>query len=203
MLHPHAELRWVDDSIGLGVFATRRLPRGTILWALDPLDQRLRPELVAQMDPVMAPVVEKYTFRNRHGESVLCWDHGRFMNHSCSPVSLSPGVDFELAVRDVEVGDELTCDYGALNLERPFECLCGEPDCRGSIRPDDFDRVVPRWDELLRGAIVDVLEVAQPLLPVVARPERLSEWARHPERLPSSRLHRLAAAADARSELNA
>lgn len=191
MLHPDTELRWIADSIGFGVFATRPIPKGTILWALDPLDQRISPERVRAMAPWLGDLIEKYTFRNARGEHVLCWDHGRFMNHSCAPVSLSPGVDYELAVRDLEVGDEITCDYSALNLEQAFDCLCGAPECRGRISADDFGRMVPVWDAKLRVAVRAAVNVPQPLLTLLPEPQRLYEFAEHPARLPSSARHQL------------
>ena len=44
MIHPDTEVRRVDDVVGVGVFATALIPRGTLTWALDPLDQLLTPE---------------------------------------------------------------------------------------------------------------------------------------------------------------
>ena len=49
MVHPHTEIRFVNDIIGWGVFASRFIPKGTIIWALDPLDQRFTPEQVATL----------------------------------------------------------------------------------------------------------------------------------------------------------
>ena len=39
MIHPDTELRYVNDAIGYGVFATRHIPCGTITWVRDHLDQ--------------------------------------------------------------------------------------------------------------------------------------------------------------------
>ena len=36
MIHSDTELRPVNAVVGLGVFATRRLPRGTVTWVRDP-----------------------------------------------------------------------------------------------------------------------------------------------------------------------
>ncbi len=40
MMHPHSELRFINESIGYGVFATKFIPKGTITWILDELDQK-------------------------------------------------------------------------------------------------------------------------------------------------------------------
>ena len=43
-----------------------------------------------------------------NGSMVVCWDHARFMNHSCDPTSIGVGSGFEIARHDVRRGDELT-----------------------------------------------------------------------------------------------
>ena len=189
MLHPSTRLEWISDEVGYGVIATEAIPKGTILWALDSLDRRLGPSEVRELGPALWPHLERYTYVNGRGERVLCWDHGRFMNHSCAPVSLSPGVDFELAVRDLAPGDEVTCDYGSLNLEQDLHCLCGHRQCRGVVTSDDFEALAPRWDRQLRDAVRYAMDVPQPLIQWVDRAE-LARWSTQPEELPSSLRHR-------------
>jgi hypothetical protein len=50
MMFPHTKLRYINDQIGFGVFATKFIPKGTITWALDELDQILEPAFVAKLD---------------------------------------------------------------------------------------------------------------------------------------------------------
>jgi hypothetical protein len=190
MLHPSTRLTWVHDDVGYGVVATERIPQGTILWALDPLDRLLSPSDVRNLGSGLWPALETYTYVNGRGERVLCWDHGRFMNHSCDPVSLSPGVDFELAVRDIEAGEEITCDYTSLNLEQDLRCLCGHPACRSVVSSDDFEGLAPVWDERLRAAVRHVTSVPQPLLSWVRDAGQLERWAQSPDELPSALRHR-------------
>ena len=47
MLHPHTELRHVSKLIGYGVFATQLIPKGTITWVRDDLDQTFSPGEIA------------------------------------------------------------------------------------------------------------------------------------------------------------
>ena len=44
-----------------------------------------------------------------------------------------PVLTFEIAVRDIPPGAELTDDYRMLNKWLPYECACGSPECR-SVR---------------------------------------------------------------------
>src|SRR5882762_139189 len=119
MIHPHTELRFAGPHIGWGVFATRPIPRGTITWALDALDQRFTDAQIAALPTAARQQLDIYSFINSHGLHVLCWDHARFVNHSCAANCLSVGYDFELAIRDIAAGEELTDDYGTFNLTTP------------------------------------------------------------------------------------
>jgi hypothetical protein len=170
MVHPDTEIRFVNPTIGWGVFATRPIPRGTITWSLDALDQRFRAEQITALPAYAQEQLAKYSYVDGRGDHILCWDHARFFNHSCAANCLSVGYDFELAVRDIAADEQLTDDYGTLNPTEPFPCSCGDHACRGNVRPDDHVRHGPRWNTLAREAFFLIRTVPQPLWPVV--PER-------------------------------
>ena len=193
MVHPDSELRWVNDAIGFGVFATRRIPRGTIVWALDDLDQRLTPQRVRQLGRRYQSLLERYSYVSARGDRVLCWDHARWINHSCDANVLSTGWEFDMAVRDIEGGEEITNDYGALNLEQSFHCCCGRPVCRGVVGPEDFAALAPAWDARVREAFPDVRRVPQPLWSWLSHKREVTLASRHPEALPSVARHRYTA----------
>lgn len=191
MLHPHTELKRVSDSVGYGVFASKAIPRGTITWALDPFDQVLSELAVRGLDRQHAELLTRYTWLNSRGERILCWDFARFMNHDCQANTLwAGGFDFELAVRDIRAGEQLTCDYGALNLEQPFHCECGSSACRRTIRPDDFARYARDWDLEVQCTFPYILKVEQPLWKWVKLQARaIHRGARAPAELPSVLQH--------------
>ena len=112
MIHPKTELRLISDEIGYGVVAKEFIPAGTITWALDELDREFTPEHVKKMNPFYQNILETYCYRNNKGNLVLCWDYGRYVNHSFKSNCLSTAYDFEIAIRDIEAGEELTDDYG-------------------------------------------------------------------------------------------
>ena len=165
----------VDTRIGYGVFATAPIPAGTITWVLDPLDTLLSASLLDELDPAMAEIVVKYTWRWPDGRRVLAWDFCRFMNHSCVPTCVSADRDFELAVTDIQSGEQLTNDYATLNIERPFECQCGHSRCRGIVAPDDFDDLCDGWDRRIASALSLAESVGQPLLPMSVEAGRLKQ----------------------------
>ncbi len=183
MLHPDTELRFVSPAIGLGVFTTRPLPRGTIVWALDALDQRFSPERIATLPPYARAQLEKYSYIDARGDHLLCWDNARFFNHSCSANCLSVGYDFELAIRDIAAGEELTDDYGTLNPGEPFPCLCSSRDCRRHVLPDDMLRLGETWNSRAREAFFLIPTVPQHLWEVVADRDLIEAALADPSRL--------------------
>ena len=177
MLHPDTELRFISDAVGYGVVATRLIPRGTITWVGDDLDRRFAPEEVDRMSPTIKAIIDKYTFRDRTGEYILCWDHARFINHSFNANCITTAYDFELAVRDIHPGEELTDDYGFLNIDETFECVPEAGTSRTQVRPDDLLRSHKKWDELLLAAFADYERVEQPLSVLLDEPTRMKAAA--------------------------
>ena len=146
MIHPKTELRFISKEVGYGVFATDFIPAGTITWVMDKLDREFRPEEFFAMDLVYQNIIDTYTFRNNIGNYVLCWDHGRFVNHSFNSNCLTTAYDFEIAIRDILPGEQLTDDYGYLNIKDPFTAE-DEGTERKIVYPDDLVRYYKVWDE--------------------------------------------------------
>jgi uncharacterized protein len=180
MIHPDTELRFINDVIGYGVVATKFIPKGTITWALDKLDRIFTPSEVKKMDPIYQQVLEKYTYRNQEGNHILCWDNARFVNHSFKSNCLTTAYEFEVAIRDIFPGEQLTDDYGYLNIEEPFEVLPEEGVDRTVVYPDDLLRCYRDWDEKLLSAFPLLLKVPQPLFGILtpSLQEKASKVAR-------------------------
>jgi hypothetical protein len=189
VIHQDVELRFVSDEVGYGVFATAPIPMGTITWTRCAFDRTMPPAQVAALAEPYARLVRRYAYVDGRGDSVLCWDHARYMNHSCAPTCLSPGFDFDVAVRDIGVGEELTCDYGMLNIDESFDCACGCDGCRKTIYPEDGHRLADAWDALLERAVHLVGKVRQPLWSLVREPARVTAAADGKSPVPSCRLH--------------
>jgi hypothetical protein len=189
MLHPHTELRLVNEAIGFGVFATRLIPKGTITWVRDDLDRAFPPGDLQSFGAELRTMLDKYTFVDANGLAVLCWDLARYINHACDANCLGAGYDFEIAVRDIHPGEELTDDYGTLNLREPFRCLCGQANCRQYVQPDDLTRLHERWDVELRQAFPHIVRVAQPLQDFVRNFPEVMAAAADPAKMRSCRFN--------------
>lgn len=131
-----------------------------------------------------------YSYLDRRGR-VLCWDHGRFVNHSCEPNCCSTGFDLEIAVRDIRPGEELTDDYGTFNIDYEFACHCGSPRCRGMIRATDALRLADEWDREVRAVFRRAGGVDQPLWPLLKEAADIERAIRGELPVPSCRAHLL------------
>ncbi len=168
MMHPDTEIQFISEEIGYGVVATKFIPKGTITWVQDELDQIYTPREVEAMQEMSQQMMEKYSFRNNKGNFVLCWDLSKYVNHSFKSNCLSTAYDFEIAIRDIHPGEELTDDYGYLNVTEAFEAK-DEGTERSTVYPDDLVHFHKEWDEKLENAFPLIKEVPQPLQPLISK----------------------------------
>ena len=167
MIHPDTQLQFISPEIGYGVVATKFIPKGTITWVLDPLDQVFTPEEIGKLAPVFQERLHIYSYRDANGNFVLCWDNSRFVNHSFHSNCISTAYNFELAVRDIYPGEELTDDYGYLNVTEPFDCLPEKGTTRTRVLPDDLLHFSGEWDAKLKDAFKKFNKVPQPFLHLI------------------------------------
>lgn len=165
MLHPSTELRFISDEIGHGIFATEDIPKGTITWVKDELDREFTPQEVDRLSELNRNNLLKYTYRNNKGNYLFCWDLTRYVNHSFHPNSMLTALGFEIAIKDIHKGDEITNDYGTFNIIEAFQCANDPQHIRSKVQPDDLNRYYKIWDEQISNAFVDLKNVIQPLAP--------------------------------------
>lgn len=101
---------------GFGVFAAQEILKGTTIWELDPgADWILTEEEMAAFPAKLQPQMIAWTYQADDGRYVLCSDAAKFMNHSFEPNCDDRGDERTVAIRDIAVGEELTCDYRAFD----------------------------------------------------------------------------------------
>jgi hypothetical protein len=162
MIHPHTEVRFISPEKGYGIIALKRIPKGTITWCVDPLDRVISKTEMENMSQPWRMVAETYAYRNAHGDYILCWDTAKYINHSFKSNCLTTPFEYEIAVRDIEQGEELTDDYGYLNIESPFRGI-PEGTRRKTVYPDDLLRYGEKWDKQVLAALTLLRTVEQPL----------------------------------------
>src|SRR5688572_17294755 len=167
MIHPDTAIRFVSEQIGLGVFATTDIAKGTIIYVRDPLELKLTPREFNALDAAQKGAIEKYSYVDAQGHLIVSWDHAKYMNHRCECNTIATAYGFEIAIRDIAAGEELTTEYGILNVQLEYTIGCGCRECRGMLRAGDIDRYHPLWDGWIRDALGAAQQVQQPLLSIM------------------------------------
>lgn len=166
MIHPNTRLEFISEKVGHGVVATKFIPAGTITWVLDDLDREFTPKQYQKMNSPYKEILDFYTYRNNKGNYILCWDNGRFVNHSFNSNCLTTAYDFEVAIRDIHPGEQLTDDYGYLNIQAPFRGI-DEGTRRKTVYPDDLPRYYKIWDKKIGAVFYRIPDLDQPLKPLL------------------------------------
>lgn len=184
MIHPHTALRFINENVGYGVFATQFIPQGSITYVKDCLEVCVSPAEYARLAPEMQDAVEKYSYIDERGNRIVSWDFGKYVNHCCQCNTISTGYGFEIAVRDIQAGEQITDEYGIFNLEYEMELQCDQPHCRRRIGPADFDRLYSEWDAKIQAVLPKLFSVDQPLMSLVDQPTRraLQEFGKDHDR---------------------
>jgi hypothetical protein len=111
---------------GRGVFAAERIEPGEVI--IDGCRDVLSDDAVATL-----PIEEREFISVMNGKTILMRSPSRFVNHSCSPNAR--GTEHgDLAIRVIEVGDEITVDYVEERVPGlRLQCNCHASNCRGLI----------------------------------------------------------------------
>lgn len=165
MIHPATELRPVNKDKGLGIFATSFIPKGTLTYVKDDLEIEIGPDDPRLKDPLLKDIIETYSFVDERGIHIVSWDHAKYVNHCCHCNTMSTGYGFEIAVRDIQAGEEITDEYGMFNFDYKLNLKCSKSDCRGTVSGTDLEDYYIVWDKEVKAALKFFNIVTQPLLP--------------------------------------
>lgn len=109
---------------GLGLFADQFIPKGTVTWKFDSrFDIYFDPSEVDKMPEIQRDLIIQFAYLSKKsGKYVYSIDNTRFTNHSSNPAvaedeTLSEN-DEEIctvALRDIQIGEEITIDYRAID----------------------------------------------------------------------------------------
>ena len=98
---------------GFGVFAKEFIKKGSKVWEFNPIfDVRFTDAEFERMPQSVKAEIEHHLYQPEPG-GVLYYEStmGRYMNHSREPNVDFSDVGVGWATRDIQPGEELTCDY--------------------------------------------------------------------------------------------
>ena len=167
----NAEVRDAKKKYGFenkGVFTNEFIKKGDAIWVCDlavcdylPLDQNHSGHSKKETLDIIRKFPENADFIHKYhymvGDDLFDWPKNwmegtlnescMFFNHSCDPNCGFQALDVSLvvAIRDIEVGEELTYDYQFMDTEISFytgiNCKCGSVKCRGVLKFDEYRNV--------------------------------------------------------------
>jgi hypothetical protein len=169
MMHPDSEVRYFGNR-GNGVFATRRIAAGTLVWIPGETDQTLSVMQVSAMSERERKYLAEYSYLTNEGTYIVSKDIARFVNHSCNANALSiAGLEVSIVVRDIEQGEEITEDYGLYYANGGFaSCSCASSGCRHQVTKDDIWQYGAEWDRKIFASLKLLPAVEQPLWPFIS-----------------------------------
>lgn len=103
---------------GIGLFAEEFIAKGTLIWQYVPgFDLAFTEDQLKELPGPARDYLSTYSYKSRDtGRYILDADNARFYNHSQNPNTISIKIagneeGGDIATRDIEVGEEITCDY--------------------------------------------------------------------------------------------
>ena len=104
---------------GIGLFAAQFIPKGTVTWRFMPeLDLIVSKDILLQLSEPARIQFLNYCYVDKNTQNfILCFDDERFINHSDVDFNIAQSNSeseiegVEVAVRDIQEGEELICNY--------------------------------------------------------------------------------------------
>lgn len=167
MLNSSLRIQWISDEKGYGVFASKDIRKGTVTFALDPLDIVIEKSQVKKQSDIVKYYIDRFSYEGPDGSRIISWDFGKYMNHCCSANTLTTGYGFEIAIRDIQAGEEVTDDYRIFTTDHQLNMSCDKPNCTQSLDFNYEEHLITRWDNQIREALMMFNYVDQELKPFI------------------------------------
>jgi len=113
-----------DNYGGIGLFSDQFITKGDFIWIWDnDVEITYTIEKFKSLPEAYKSFLYKYSYQLKNGLIVLNVDNSRFMNHSDTPNTFEMDNGNIVSTQDINIGNELTCDYNKFNHNNDF---CGQ-----------------------------------------------------------------------------
>lgn len=98
---------------GTGLFADEFISKGSVTWQYDPeFDTGFSLEALESLPQLSKDYLIYYCYIDKIlNKYILCADNQRFINHSKTKENISSTPRMDIAMRDIQIGEEFFCDY--------------------------------------------------------------------------------------------
>lgn len=116
-----------SDIHGLGIYVTDDIKKGEVVIRWENTRELSKSECDALP-------IEEHAYIEKSGDKIfLMGKPERYVNHSCN-ANTTPGEKCDIANRDINIGEEITTDYGNFYIpDKIFNCSCQSINCRRLI----------------------------------------------------------------------
>lgn len=142
-------VRVESTPVGYRLVATTAFAGGDVVLLMQGIELTSPTRYTVQIGPGVHLAPENYTGELDQTNPCL-W---MYTNHSCTPNTFIRNRSL-IALLAIDPGDEITFDYETTEFEmaEPFECNCGSPGCRRTIRGYRFREETPGGEPKLETA---------------------------------------------------
>jgi len=135
-LNPKAQMRKTPGK-GSGSFVIQKIQKGEIVASFGGFvvdKQNLKNYSVDRVARSLQLNESKYLLSGKLPEP------GDMLNHSCEPNCGAIGTSSIVAMKDIEIGEELTFDYSMTDASKydEFDCACEKVNCRKKVTGNDW-----------------------------------------------------------------
>lgn len=98
---------------GIGLFADQFIPKGTPTWKFQQgFDLEINKNDLEKLSEPAKEQFLKYAYLDIKTDTyILCFDDARFFNHADDANTTGIDASTDIATRDIQQGEELTCNY--------------------------------------------------------------------------------------------
>ncbi|MFZ9000493.1 MAG: SET domain-containing protein [Bacteriovoracaceae bacterium] len=167
MIIPSVRVKYLSDEKGYGLIATERIPKGTVTFVQDGLDIVISETQIEVYPEELLDHINKYSYEDYLGNRIISWDLAKYMNHDDDANTLTTGYGFEIAIKDIEIGQEVTDDYRIFSThhDTTFKVTHGPLQ---DLKPWPRE-LITYWDEEISDALLFFEKVNQPLLSLISK----------------------------------
>jgi len=152
---------------GEGIFAGELIPKGTLVFYYSSNDVYVSKKEFQCLSNSKKQQIYKFGVEDEYGRWIVTDGDA---NHSCDANILSMFVDglyCDIAVKDIQIGEEITIDYGLFYSSFPWKmtCRCNSCNCRGIVGSGIAidSQTQELWHSRISGAAERILLVRQAL----------------------------------------
>jgi SET domain-containing protein len=116
---------------GLGCFAAEDIKKGQTVWRFDQgIDLTFSENDLKQLPTSFVEFLKTYAYsplnyncnnNDNDKKYILCADNARHMNHSDDPNLDETPDGLNIALRNIKIGEELTCNYNQFDKDAAFK----------------------------------------------------------------------------------